>query len=238
MPNFDTTLDPSVTDEERELAGAAPFAAFALVDDQDRIADHDPETRGFVAPAPRTPDQATLHLKSCRENNVPIGGVGLCLFDERWNAWGVGALWPNANEAAEHGAPIHRFKTFAEVPRHMSVVYKNNHLGHISHGLGLGLTNTSDYHRPGFNGVATLANVADWCNATDWFGIETVNGIDVLPDPTKKPAQPKPWSLEDRLKVLKHNQHRAKDNDHPIRAQRYAQWVADLEKLIKSEASK
>lgn len=219
-------VDPSVSAEELEQATADPAAAFPLVDDQDLV---DEQFQRLIASVPRTPEQATANLKLLREGHVPIGGVGLCLYDERHNAWNVGALWPNANEAAAHGAPIHRFKSFLDVPRHMSIVFTNGHLGHISHGLGGGLNNTSDYHEPGYNGVATIANTADWCNATDWFGIETVNGVDTWPTPTKPKPKIQPLSLKARIELVQRRERELRKAGHTHRADRVHLWVLKLQ---------
>jgi len=235
MPDTDPTqVDPSVTPDELDQATQPPAGAFPIVDDQDLV-EPDALARSLIAPVPATPAQMIANFRRMREHHTPIGGVGLCLYDVRHFGWNVGALWPTANDAAHHGNPIHRFKRFADVPRGMTIVFVNNHLGHITAGLGGALNNTSDYHEPGFNGVATIANTAEWCNATDWYGIETVNGVDVYPNPKKPKPKPKPFTLAERIQIVRGDMRAAKAKGHEHRAARYKLWLTQLERRLEAQ---
>jgi hypothetical protein len=227
MPDhFDPTLvDDSVTPEELDLAHAAPAGAFPLVD-QDLV---DLAPRALLAARPATPAQMLTNFRTMRDNHTPIGGVGLCLYNVRHFGWEIDALWPTANDAGQHGAPIHRVKNFADIPRAVTIAFLNDHQGHITGSLGGGLNNTSDYHELGFNGVATIANTADWCNATDVFWIETVNGVDVYPNPVKPKPQPKPFSRDERIAILRTRMHELEREHHPKRAARFERWIEQLQ---------
>lgn len=216
MSDYDLSLvDETVTDDEIGLALSGEPTTFPVVEEADSL-DYRVET--LLAVPPRTIAAGLANLRSLRVAHVPIpGGSGMCLYHIREDCWNVEPLWPNAEQAGIHGAPIHRFKTFAEVPRGMTVIFENDHVGHVTVSLGGGLNDTSDYHQLGYSGVATIANTYQWCGAHGWFCIETVNGTDVWPDPAKPTPKPKPWGLAERERQIHADLARARKNKAPQR---------------------
>lgn len=223
-------VDPSVSPEEIELALHGTPTVYADVRAAaDSTGNQDtPAFESFTAAdqTPRTIHDALANLKRMRDHHIPIGGVNLCLFDTRENAWGVNALWPTAEAAGQHGAPIHRFKSFADAPRGMSLIFENDDVWHIGVGLGGGLMNSSDYHEAGYNGVATIENVYPWCGAHDWYGIEVVNDVDCWnPKPPQKPT----WTKARLIEQLKQDRARAKANGHTQKVAGLTKWIDELE---------
>lgn len=217
-PNVDLSLvDPSVDADEIDLALNGVPTIFPVVTASDDL-DHGLETVNLVTVPHRTIPEALANLRQRRINHVPIpGGAGLCLYHIREDAWNVDAVWPTAQVAGEHGAPIHRYKSFADAPRGMTLIFVNNHVWHITVSLGGGLNDTSDYHQLGYSGAATIANTYTWCGAHDWYGIETVNLVDVWPDPAKPKPQPKPWGIAERERQVHADLVRARKNGAPKR---------------------
>jgi hypothetical protein len=253
-------VDPSVTAEELEQAQQPASTVFDEMrhathpDQQDFIGSvpdkllqplpphrHGQERPGYPVEKLRdgsirppslcnSPHQAIAALKAMRVNHTPIGGEGLCLYNIRHFAWNVNALWPSAEQAALHGAPIHRYTRFSDAPRGMTIVFLNNELGHIVLGLGGGLCDSSDYHEAGFNGVASIENVAGWCHAVDWYGIEVVNHVDVWPNHDPKPRHP--YTKADLVAQLRRDHARAQSNGHERKARGLHHWITEIgEKL-------
>lgn len=243
MPNdFDPeNVDPSVTAEDVERARDATPADFPDVEDQDTLDDASPALRGLVGVVPATPGQAAVNAKRLRDDHVNLG-VGMCLAAVRGPIFGLPALWPDANTAIDHGAPVHRTSNPLDIPRGTAVVWRNDRHGHIAFGLGGGLCSTTDYHEPGFEGVALISKLAPWCGGTLVGWIETVNGFDVWPDP-KKPPHPhqpddpkpaKPWTLEQRAAFVHRRAQIAKHNHHDRAAKELNRWYERMQVRIKA----
>jgi hypothetical protein len=234
-PFHDLTTNGWATADEIDLAWSDHNAEpYVEPDDgaQDDVEDDLTLARGFAANAPRSIPDALANLARRRRNHTPIPGTGKCLYHIRYNCWGINSLWGTAALAAAHGAPIHRYRAWDEAPRGMSLVFINSGLGHITVSLGGGLNDTSDLHQNGYNGIATIERTYDWCNATDWYGIETVNNVDCWPTTTKKRAEPVPWSLERRLQFLRNEAKRQKADGHPKRAAQIEHWADTLAATI------
>lgn len=219
-------VDPSVTEEEIEQAEQDPAGDYPDSDEQD---DLDELGAGRITPA--TPHQAVLNARALRDHHTFVG-IGYCLRTVRGPIFKLSALWPDANSALKHGKPIHRVADVVNIPRGAVIGFHNATHGHITLGLGGGLNSTTDYHEPGFEGVASIARTADWCNADRVVWYETLNGFDVWPDPVKKPATPAPWTPLQRLTALRREQAEAKKAGQWQRATRFDQWADRIEKRL------
>lgn len=197
------SIDPSVTAAELDRAPEGPSVAFENVAHPEKPDQQDfigivPDTIRQPLPPHRhgerpdasvcnTPRNALRNVGLMRRDHRPVGGVGLSWYHVRFNGWHVNPLWPTAEQAGLHGEPIHRYKRYDAAPPGMTLVFLNGELGLAGLSLGGGLIDVADYHEPGYNGVALVENVLHWCGADDWFGIETVNGVDVWPNRRGKP---------------------------------------------------
>lgn len=235
MPNhFDRTLvDPSITDEEIQLAHDAKPVAFPDVDAQDDVGDDLSTAHSFVV-TPATPGQALLNARHLRDNHVNVG-VGRCLATVRGPIFGLPAADPDANAGFDHAAPLHRFADLSQTPRGMVVWFRNPDHGHVVLSVGGGLCSSTDFHEPGFEGIALLSRVAAWCGATDVAGGEVLERFDVWPTPAKPKPAPKPLTLAERIGVVRHDLHEAQAAGHDWRARRLKLW---LEQLQKRQAAK
>lgn len=230
--------DPSVTAQETRDALRDPGTDYAAVvnHQEDRNGNQDdvpdgPAALGLVSVVPATPRDAILNARKLRDDHTFVG-VGYCLRVVH-NLFRLPALWPDANTAMEHGAPIHRVSDLGEIPRGAVIGYHNSHYGHVSLGLGGGLTSTTDYHELGYEGVATIDNTARWCGATEVVWYEVLNGFDVWPDPHKpKPAPVVPWSLHERRDFLYRALLHARRDGHDTRAARLKQWIARIDRRL------
>jgi hypothetical protein len=234
MPNFDRTLvDPSVTDEEIERAlDADPAGDYPDVDEQDHL-DDEQLARGLLSPVPATPREAIEHARTLREQHTFVG-VGMCLATVRGPIYRVPALWPDAETAMAHSAPFHAVTDPAStgVPRASVGFASNGRHGHVWLELGAvgvtgslhALVSTTDFHEPGFEGVALRSKMLTWCGAQRFGWGETVDGIDVWPTVTKKPAPPKPWSLQDRRDYVHRRLVKARDDGHGGLAHQLKLW--------------
>jgi hypothetical protein len=224
-------LDPSVSTQEFDQAQLAPSTEFPLVDEQDE-ADDEQRIATLVAITPATPHEAILHARILRQEHTELG-VGRCLQIVRQRLFVLPSLWPNANVAIAHGAPVHTVTDFSKVPRGSVLGFVNDHLGHTSLGLGGALTSTPDYHVLGQMGVASIANVAQWCRATKVVWFETLNGFDVWPDP-QKPEPPEPpktpdwWKAEQRIRHLMNEAEAERKAHHPKVANQLEHWAAKI----------
>jgi hypothetical protein len=237
-PYTEAIRDGLLTADEVDLAFSDHNATtFPETEEQDAVEDDMLLARGFAANTPRSIPDALANLAKRRKNHTPIPGVGMCLYHIRYNCWGINSLWGTAELAGLHGAPIHRYKTWDDAPRGMSLIFVNSRVWHITVSLGGGLNDTSDLHQLGYNGVATIERTYDWCNATDWYGIETVNNVDCWPTPAKQrtPTEPTPWSLERRLKFLRAEAKRQKAENHPKRAAQISHWADTLAATIEKK---
>lgn len=212
MPPVDRRdVDPSVTDDDFDLALDGDPAPFPDVSHQDNLDDAFAEARALLGVVPATPAQAISHARDVRRNHTFVG-VGMCLATVR-GFWDLPAMWPDAQTAIDHGAPVHRTTDPLKVPRGASVVWQNGRHGHIALGLGGGLCATTDFHESGFVGVAMIGRLGPWCGGDLLGWIETVNGFDVWPDPNKPKPEPKPWGLPQREREVHRALRRARDHD-------------------------
>lgn len=229
-------LDPdTITEDEVDLAHSdvTPTEFPADVEDQDLEDDFDDRLRaaGLLAPMPNTPREGLAVFAAMRRHHTPIGGVGLCHYNCRHFGWNLAALWGTAAIALENGAPVHWIPLtpagYASIPRGAQIGGFNGGAGHSWTGLGASLSNTSDFHELGFNGVAKIANVVEWAGLTKVGWYETVNGVDVWPNRAKpKPPPPAPpaWDWEARVAWLKAQEAEARHADHPKVAAQIQRW--------------
>lgn len=222
------------TPDETRLADLDPATVFPDVADQD-----DPDetaesvSRALVGVIPSTPRVAILNARHLRDAHVNVG-VGMCLKTVRGPLFGLPALWPTAAVAGDHGDPTHpeRDPATHDVPRGAVGVAWNGRAGHIWLELGSGLVSTTDYHQLGFCGVAQRAKMLEWCGATRWAWIETVNGFDVWPNATKPAPEAKVWSLEDRRAFI-HRRLTAARLRHEVKlAHQLELWQARLDRAL------
>lgn len=205
-----------VTPAELEAAHDATPAPYPDVVAQDDADDDLGDAKALLGIVPNSRGEAALYQRNLRQNHTFVG-VGMCLRTVRLS-WGLPALWPDANTAIDHGAPIHRTSDPVEVPWGASVVWENDRHGHIAFSLGGGLCSTTDYLESGFVGPALISRLGPWCGGRLVGWIETVNGYDVWPDQTKKPKpKPTPWGLAEREREVHRALKRAQDNDAPQR---------------------
>ena len=210
-------VDPSVTDEELEQATADPHGDFPDLEEQDDL-----DELGAGAVVPATPAQAIANARRLRSEHTWCG-VGYCLRTVRGPIYRVPALWPDANAALANGKPIHSVSELVDIPRGAVIGFHNSTHGHVTLGLGGGLNSTTDYHEPGYEGVATIANTAGWCGADRVVWYETLCGVDVWPGP----AKPKPRMLtrDEKLQRLRADRKRALRNGHEHYAARLKVWI-------------
>lgn len=224
MPDFDRSLvDASVTDEEIERAHDAPALPFPDVDEQDDT-DDEGDARGLLAPAPNTPKEALANAKRLDDQGTFVG-VGMCLRTVRGPEYGVASLWPDAESAWHNSRPRHLDSNPTAIPRGAPVYWVNGRHGHIAISLGGGLCRTTDFHRSGMVDVALISRLASWCSGTLVGWGETLNGIDVWPDPKKPKPRPEPWTWERRVKFLRAEAVRQKRDGHPHRAEQLSGWA-------------
>lgn len=228
MPDFDLNLvHPSVSDEDLDRAHDGEPALFQGGGDQDTL-----DAAASLVVIPATPRQALATLKKWRDDHVFVG-ARTCLMTQR-RAWNLPALWPTANDGFDNAAPLHHFADLSKVPRGMVFWYGNDDAGHVVTSLGGGLCDTTDFHETGFLGVALLSRVGEWCGATSMAGGETLNGFDVWPSPVKPKPEPKPFTLEDRLRIVQHRLHAMRAEGHDKRAARFELWAEELRAKIEA----
>lgn len=218
-------VDPSVTDEELEKATADPAGDYPDAGGDDGEQD-DLDELGAGAAEPATPAQAIANARRLREQHTWVG-VGYCLRTVRGLIYRVPALWPDANAALAHGRPIHSVSELTEIPRAAVIGFHNKTHGHVAFGLGGGLNSTTDYHEPGYEGVATIANTAEWCGADRVVWYEVLCGVDVWPGPQK--PKPKMLTKDERIRRLKADRRRALENGHEHYAARLKVWIEKIQ---------
>jgi hypothetical protein len=240
---FDTTLDPAISQEMVDQAHAAdPFdyeqvlAEIEARQAQDDIDEAD--ARGLVAPAIRKPGEAALEARRWHEENLTLG-VGMCLATVR-HYFNVNALWPDAETAGEHSAPLHRSTNAADFPRGTCGYAYNGRHGHIWINAGGGLCWTTDYRRGGgFVDLAPISAMAPWIGGQLIGWGEVLNGVDVWPTPKPDPKQSaKPvfhaWSLADRRAYVHHRLLRARDDGHDKLAHQLKAWQDKMDAKIEA----
>lgn len=238
MPKvFDRELvDSSVSEEEIELANYPDPAGFPLVDNQD-----EPDEARSLLTVPATPAQACAHAKALRDNHTNVG-IGMCLRTVRGPIFGLPSLWPTASIAYTHGKPFHRFDDLTLVPRGMAIFWAtpgSDDPGHVALSLGGGLCSTTDFHENGFEGVALISKLADWCGDPFRGGAEILNGFDVWPNPDK--PDPKPvhefhaWDAARKVQFLKSEADRQRADGHPKRAEQLETWADKIAARAKAK---
>lgn len=221
---LDATLDPTITDEMVAQAHAAApidydqvFAAIvargALAQDDDLDETTHPDT--LTPSLVRGPIQAVLTARSFHDDNVAVG-IGMCLRTVH-RYFNVPALWPDAETAGEHSAPMHETTDPLAFPRgSVGYAYNERH-GHVWINCGGGLCWTTDFRRLGFVDLAPVAAMAPWIGGHLVGWGEVLNGVDVWPDPKKPAPQPKPWGLADRELIVHRDLVNARANKAPKR---------------------
>jgi hypothetical protein len=223
----DTALDPTITPELLEQAHDEPaidydqvFAEITARLAQDDVDDTEDQARGFLAAPIRKPGQACLEARRIHEENVDVG-IGYCLRTVR-GYFDVAALWPDAETAGEHSAPLHRTTDPNEFPcGSVGYAYNGRH-GHVWLNVGGGMCWTTDYRRLGRVDLAPVSAMAPWIGGRLIGWGEVLNGVDVWPDP-KKP-EPKPWTLQDRRDFVHRRLLAAREHDHKQLAHQLKMW--------------
>lgn len=240
MKTYDPDLvDPSVTAQEIELAHdgtPSDYTTILAAHDDGLQDDVTNRPTAFAITPPATPREAILRCRSLRENEVFVG-IGMCLRENR-ELFKVAALWPDAATAGEHGAPAHHFDDLTKVWRGLEIFWytdDSDDPGHVALSLGGGLCATTDYHAPGYWGVALISKLAPWCGDRFRGGREVLNRVDIWPDAAKPKPKPKPFTLQERLEIVVARE-RALRADHPRRAARFHLWAERLRDQIEANS--
>lgn len=160
-------------------------------------------------------------------------GVGYCLKTIR-SLFGVGALWPDAETAAENAARMHKMSDPTKIPWGVPVWWLNGRHGHIALSLGNGRCLTTDYVRTGELGVAQIGDLASWCGGRLAGWSNDLNGVTVW-EPARPQAEADPWGLDDKIRFVRNALERAVANDAPERRIRGLRtWLDRLQKRAQS----
>jgi len=220
-------VDPSVTDEEIEQAIDGTPAEFPTVDEQDQPP---AELITLSSPVAASIPQRIANAKALRNNHTFVG-VGMCLATVRGPILQIPGLYPTAEIAGEHSKPFHSDGT---APRGSIGFGFNGRDGHVWLELGEitldgkkdALVSTTDFHEPGYEGVALRSRMLSWCGATSWGWGESVNGVDVWPDaPTPPDHAFHAWQWEERVAFLREEARREDRAGHPVRARQLRTWA-------------
>lgn len=195
------------------------------------------QARGLVTPTIRKPGEACLEARRFHEQNINVG-IGYCLRTVR-TYFNVAALWPDAETAGEHSAPLHRTTNPAEFPRgSVGYAYNGRH-GHVWIDVGGGMCWTTDYRRLGFVDLAPISAMAPWIGGRLIGWGEVLNGVDVWPTPktASKPAKPEfhPWSLAERRAYVHARLVKARDAKHDKLARQLKAWQEQMDRKLEAK---
>jgi hypothetical protein len=233
-------VDPSVTDDEitQAIEGTpAPYTG-ADVDEQDEL-DTD-VLRSLLAIVPADVPTRCTNAKRLRDDHVHLG-VNRCLAVVRGPILGLPPLYPTAADAGDHSKPFHPITDPASlaVPHGAIGFAWNGGAGHTWLELGpvtIGgkrdaIVSTTDFHEPGYEGIALRSRMLTWCRATRWGWGQSVNGYAVGPDPRSKPKpKPKPLPIPARIKLLAAHEKELRKAGHAHRADRVHLWEQQLQR--------
>jgi hypothetical protein len=209
-------IPDDVTPEQLERAYDSPPLEFPDVVEQD-----EPDAGSvahLLALPPNTPKEA-LGLAHVADVAGTFFGVGMCLATQR-GFWNVAALWPNAETARLHAAPVHTIPHGHYPPRGSVGLAAN----HVWLNLGAGLVRTTDFHRPGKVDVALLTRMLAWCGSEGHVWGEVLNGVDVWPSRQPKPAPVHMWTAAQRADFLKAEIRHALTQGDRRKAQHLKMW--------------
>jgi len=140
-------------------------------------------------------------------------GVGYCLKTIR-SLFGVAALYPDAETAWEEAEHKHRVTDLAKIPWGVPIWWTNGRYGHVALYIGRGLCITTDYLEPGRLCIARVDRLASWCGGTFVGWTNDINDV-VVWRPKRTKPKPKPWTAEDRLRVVEGLLKRTKARKNP-----------------------
>lgn len=223
----DTELDPTADDlavpdevtalfaDLEDWTSVTP-APYPFDQEDERDAQDDLEGLGGPGDSFRHSWAAIQYARDLIKRAVYVG-VGYCLKTVRED-YAVSALYPDAETAIENLDHLHRETDPDKIPWGVPVWWTNGRHGHVALSIGRGRCITTDYGRPGYVGIARIADLGSWCGGKLVGWSNDINGVIVWrPKKAKAKPAPTPFGLQDRLALVEGALKRAKKNNAKAR---------------------
>jgi hypothetical protein len=192
----------------------------------------DDKILSLIPQAAVLPPQALANTVALHKHDIWCG-IGMCLQTVRMREFHVGALNPDAASAWFHGGRVgvrrHATNDPKQIPRGAVAYWLNGGHGHVAPCFGGALFGSTDIKRLGMVDFAYGHRISEWCGGELVGWAEILNGVDVWPEPDKKPDPFEPWTPARKIKWLRTQEAQAAREHHDVIAKQLAHWRERIE---------